>query len=102
MKKIVLLTASYPIHPRLLKIGETLKKKYSINMMIVCSFNFNNKKVSKKKENEIIYRYKYQNKIYKYLVALKGIRKILISSTKDDIYVCRGILTLVLLLLFPS
>lgn len=99
MKKIILLTASYPIHPRLLKIGETLKRKYSINTMIICSFNFNNKKDFQKKENEIIYTYKYQNKIYKYLITLKKMRKILASSNKDDIYVCRGILTLALLLL---
>lgn len=97
MKKIVLLTASYPIHPRLLKIGETLKEKYNTNMLTVHSFNFANKKVSLKKENELVYSYKYNNKLYKYFIAYFNLKKN-IKNDDTNIFVCRGILTLVLLL----
>lgn len=102
MKKLLLITPSYPIHPRLIKIGEMLKrKKYS--ELIYFSFNFENKKIYDNNcKNTIVAEYKNNLKILKYIKGLKLLFNVVKQNNIDN-FVCRGILSLCLLkILFTS
>lgn len=102
MKRLLLITTSYPIHPRLIKIGEMLKRTSKYSELIYFSFNFENKKNNNKYNNEIILSYKTNIKYFKYFIGLK---ELLYVSKKNNInsFVCRGVLSLFLLkILFIS
>lgn len=102
MKRLLLITTSYPVHPRLIKIGEVLKRTSQYSELIYFSFNFENKKNNNKYNNEIVLTYKTKIKYLKYLIGLK---ELLCISKKNNInsFVCRGVLSLFLLkILFIS